>query len=47
MWLRKSLTEAEKKMLPMGAKLMTRTQFELVADMERKWGKMEGMVGKY
>lgn len=72
-----SLTEAEKKMLPMGAKLMTlecgirfltdylqgdtyfkihrehhnldrtRTQFELVADMERKWGEMEEIVGKY
>lgn len=72
-----SLTEAEKKMLPMGAKLMTlecgirfltdylqgdtyfkihrehhnldrtRTQFELVADMERKWGEMEEIVGRY
>lgn len=71
------LTEAEKKMLPMGAKLMTlecgirfltdylqgdtyfkihrehhnldrtRTQFELVADMERKWGEMEEIVRRY
>lgn len=72
-----SLTEMEKKMLPMGAKLMTlecgirfltdylqgdtyfkihrehhnldrtRTQFELVADMERKWGEMETIVSRY
>lgn len=72
-----SLTEAEKRMLPMGAKLMTlecgmrfladylqgdiyfkidreehnldraRTQFELVADMERKWEQMKEIVEKY
>ena len=69
-----SLTEAEVKMLPQGARLMTlecgmrfltdylvgdtyfkisredhnldrcRTQFGLVADMEKKWGEMEGIV---
>lgn len=72
-----SLTEAEKRMLPMGAKLMTlecgirfltdylqgdtyfkihrehhnldrtRTQFGLVADMERKWAMMEEIVARY
>lgn len=72
-----SLTEAEKRMLPMGAKLMTlecgirfltdylqgdtyfkihrehhnldrtRTQFGLVADMERKWVMMEEIVARY
>lgn len=72
-----SLTEAEVKMLPMGAKLMTfecgirfltdylqgdvyfkihrdghnldrtRTQFGLVADMEKKWDEMEAIVKKY
>lgn len=72
-----SLTEEEKRMLPMGAKLMTlecgmrfltdylqgdvyfkihrkdhnldrtRTQFGLVADMERKWSEMEAIVSKY
>lgn len=71
------LTEAEVKMLPMGAKLMTlecgmrfltdflqgdtyfkihrenhnldrtRTQFGLVADMEKKWADMEATVKKY
>ena len=69
-----SLTEAEVKMLPQGARLMTlecgirfltdylsgdtyfkiarekhnldrcRTQFGLVADMEKKWGEMERIV---
>ncbi len=72
-----SLTELEKKMLPMGAKIMTlecgmrfltdylqgdtyfkihrekhnldrcRTQFALVADMEKKWDKMQEIVAKY
>ena len=71
------LTEQERRMLPMGAKLMTlecgvrfltdyidgdhyfavhrdgqnldrcRTQFKLVADMERKWAQMEAIVRKY
>lgn len=71
------LTETEKKMLPMGAKLMTlecgmrfltdylqgdvyfhtsreghnldrcRTQLGLVADMEKHWGEMEGIIEKY
>ena len=73
----KSLTDAEVRMLPMGAKLMTlecgirfltdylqgdtyfkihrenhnldrtRTQFGLVADMEKKWAEMEAIVKKY
>ena len=72
-----SLTQAERDMLPMGAKLMTfecgvrfltdflqgdtyfrisrenhnldrtRTQFALVADMEKKWADMEAIVCKY
>lgn len=72
-----SLTETEKRMLPMGAKLMTlecgirfltdylqgdtyfkihrehhnldrtRTQFELVADMERKWDEMKAIIERY
>lgn len=72
-----SLTEEEKAMLPMGAKLMTyecgmrfltdylqgdtyfhvarenhnldrtRTQFGLVADMEKKWAEMEEIIRKY
>ena len=72
-----SLTQAERDMLPMGAKLMTfecgvrfltdflqgdtyfrisrenhnldrtRTQFALVADMEKKWADMEAIVRKY
>ena len=72
-----SLTDAECRMLPMGAKTMTlecgmrfltdylqgdtyfkihrenhnldrcRTQFTLVADMERKWQQMEAIVAKY
>lgn len=72
-----SLTQTEKEMLPMGAKLMTfecgmrflmdflqgdiyfhisrenhnldraRTQFALVADMEKKWNEMEEVVRKY
>lgn len=72
-----SLTQAERDMLPMGAKLMTfecgvrfltdflqgdtyfrisrenhnldrtRTQFALVADMEKKWAEMEAIVRKY
>ena len=72
-----SLTEQEKQMLPMGAKLMTlecgmrfltdflqgdtyfkihredhnldrtRTQFGLVADMEKKWAEMEAIAAKY
>ena len=71
------LSDAEKKSLPMGAKLMTlecgmrfladylegdvyfrlhypeqnldrcRTQFKLVADMERQWAEMEALVEKY
>lgn len=73
----KSLTEAEIRLLPMGAKLMTlecgmrfladhlqndvyfkihrpnhnldraRTQFKLVADMEKKWDQMTAIVEKY
>lgn len=72
-----SLTETEKRMLPMGAKLMTlecgirfltdylqgdtyfkihrehhnldrtRTQFELVADMERKWDEMKAIIERH
>lgn len=74
---RDALTELEKELLPMGAKLMTyecgirflmdylngdtyfkteyadhnlvrcRTQFELVADMERKWEQMQEITKRY